>query len=384
MHSTFKSLFIIFLPFLFLIISCKNDGDIPLKVIAPTSLQFITIDGKSTAYYEIYLINDGLDTFKIRQLSVMDSNEKLVYLTIKKESLINSFSFSNYSNNEETKNLQINPGDTALIYIEFIALNKEIESIHHQIHFESGEVGKSENLTLQSNSTICHFLDPIVVGAPLQSGIFASIYEPSWEQGHRRVIYAMDGTARIPGRYAIDFMQIDSTGKYFIGDENVVANFLGYGANVLAVADGVVASVRSDFSESATLSEHPDYFAEDATGNYISLKIGNQQFAFYEHLQPKSIRVKPGQQVKKGEVIAALGFTGQSTGPHLHFHVADADSPLGAEGIPFVFESFHWHGSYKNFEHFGKSKWQELDDKIPLLLINERPMPNGVIQFRMD
>ena len=253
MHSTFKSLFIIFLPFLFLIISCKNDGDIPLKVIAPTSLQFITIDGKSTAYYEININNDGLDTFKIRQLSVMDSNEKLVYLTIKKESLINSFSFSNYSNNEETKNLQINPGDTALIYIEFIALNKEIESIHHQIHFESGEVGKSENLTLQSNSTICHFLDPIVVGAPLQSGIFASIYEPSWEQGHRRVIYAMDGTARIPGRYAIDFMQIDSTGKYVIGDENVVANFLGYGANVLAVADGVVASVRSDFSESATL-----------------------------------------------------------------------------------------------------------------------------------
>ncbi|MFZ1789820.1 MAG: M23 family metallopeptidase [Saprospiraceae bacterium] len=382
MHSTFKSFIIIFLSFLFFIISCKNDRDIPLKVIAPTSLQFITIDGKSTAYYEIYLINDGLDTFKISQLSVMDSNEKLVYLTLKRESLINSF--SNYSNNEETKNLQINPGDTALIYIVFIAPNKEIKSIHHQIHFESGEVGKSENLTLQSYSTICHFLDPIVVGAPLQSGIFASIYEPSWEQGHRRVIYAMDGTARIPGRYAIDFMQIDSTGKYVIGDENVVANFLGYGANVLAVADGVVASVRSDFSESATLSEHPDYFAEDATGNYISLKIGNQQFAFYEHLQPKSIRVKPGQQVKKGEVIAALGFTGQSTGPHLHFHVADADSPLGAEGIPFVFESFHWHGSYKNFEHFGKSKWQELDDKKPLLLINERPVPNGVIQFRMD
>lgn len=382
MHSTFKSLFIIFLPFLFLIISCKNDRDIPLKVIVPTSLQFITIDGKSTAYYEIYLINDGLDTFKIRQLSVMDSNEKLVYLTLKIESLINSF--SNYSNNEETKNLQINPGDTALIYIEFIAPNKEIKSIHHQIHFESGEVGKSENLTLQSNSTICHFLDPIVVGAPLQSGIFAAIYEPSWEQGHRRVIYATDGTARIPGRYAIDFMQIESTGKYVIGDENVVANFLGYDANVLAVADGVVASVKSDFSESATLSGHPDYFAEDATGNYISLKIGNQQFAFYEHLKPKSIRVKPGQQVKKGEVIAALGFTGQSTGPHLHFHVADADSPLGAEGIPFVFESFHWHGSYKNFEHFGKSKWQELDDKKPLLLINERPVPNGVIQFRMD
>ena len=97
-------------------------------------------------------------------------------------------------------------------------------------------------------------------------------------------------------------MQIDSTGKYANGDENVVENYLGYGAQVLAVADGVVSSVRSDFSESTTLSEHPDYFAEDATGNYISLKIGNQQFAFYEHLQPKSILVKEGQEVKKGDV----------------------------------------------------------------------------------
>lgn len=74
-------------------------------------------------------------------------------------------------------------------------------------------------------------------------------------------------------------------------------------------------------------------------------------------MKPKSIKVKTGQKVKKGDAIASLGFTGQTTGPHLHFHEADADSPLGAEGIPFVFEQFEILGSYADFgilaKHYG-------------------------------
>jgi murein DD-endopeptidase MepM/ murein hydrolase activator NlpD len=129
------------------------------------------------------------------------------------------------------------------------------------------------------------------------------------------------------------------------------------------------------------LSKHLKYTADQATGNYISIKIGNNQFAFYEHLKPKSIKVKIGQKVKKGEVIASLGFTGQTTGPHLHFHVADDDSPLGAEGIPFVFEAFEVLGSYKDFGNFGKSLWTPLNDLKQLIRKQEQPSPNSVIKF---
>src|SRR3546814_7386768 len=69
------------------------------------------------------------------------------------------------------------------------------------------------------------------------------------------------------------------------------------------------------------------------SGNACALDLGDGRHAFYEHLKPGSIRVVPGQRVRRGEVIAELGFTGDSTGPHLHFHVADAPSPLGAEGL---------------------------------------------------
>lgn len=69
-----------------------------------------------------------------------------------------------------------------------------------------------------------------------------------------------------------------------------MSNWHGHGADVLAVADGLVAAARDDVPESATLSDHPRHSLEDATGNYIALDLGDGRYAFYEHLEPGSIR----------------------------------------------------------------------------------------------
>ena len=41
----------------------------------------------------------------------------------------------------------------------------------------------------------------------------------------------------------------------------------------------------------------------------------------YAHMQYGSLRVQPGQVIKLGDVVGAVGTTGRSTGPHLHFEV---------------------------------------------------------------
>jgi murein DD-endopeptidase MepM/ murein hydrolase activator NlpD len=178
----------------------------------------------------------------------------------------------------------------------------------------------------------------------------------------------------------MDFIKLDQNGKYCNGDEDIVSNWYGHGAEVLAVADGVVSSSRNDFSESNTLKDNPDHPSSLATGNFISLKIDEGKFVFYEHLKPNSILVKPGQKVRKGEVIARVGFTGQSMGPHLHFHVANRDSSLGAEGLPFVFEYFEIIGSFPDFANFGNKAWTNIEKNS--LIKNERPPSNNVIVFR--
>jgi murein DD-endopeptidase len=78
-------------------------------------------------------------------------------------------------------------------------------------------------------------------------------------------------------------------------------------------------------------------------------------------------------------VIAQLGYTGQSAGPHLHFHVADSTTPLNAEGLPYVFQEFKTVGAFSSTEQFGQGKpWREADVKIHRL---ELPTAFSVVDF---
>ncbi|CCG87504.1 murein DD-endopeptidase MepM [Erwinia piriflorinigrans] len=75
------------------------------------------------------------------------------------------------------------------------------------------------------------------------------------------------------------------------------------GTPVLAIGDGeVIVSKRSG-----------------AAGNYVAIRHGRQYMTRYMHL--KTLLVKPGQKVKRGDRIALSGNTGRSTGPHVHFEV---------------------------------------------------------------
>ena len=50
--------------------------------------------------------------------------------------------------------------------------------------------------------------------------------------------------------------------------------------------------------------------------------------------------MKPGDKVRRGQVLGLVGNSGNSTEPHLHFHVTDGSSALESEGVPYLLESF--------------------------------------------
>lgn len=336
----------------------------------------IRIDGQQRLAYELHLTNFSREQLSLQRVEVLDAANGRVLASFSDDALAARL-FHPGAPAGSTDTLA--PGMNGVVYLELALPAGALPSaVSHRIGYARAT---SASFVVEGAKSELDSRSPLVLGAPLRGGPWAAIHSPDWQRGHRRMLYTVDGRARIPGRFAIDWVKLDTMGRTAQGDADVVASAYGYGAEVLAVADAVVASTRDDVTESASVAANPKHALGDATGNYVSLDLGGERYAFYEHLKPGSLKVKPGQRVKRGEVIAALGFTGDSTGPHLHFHVADADSPLAAEGMPFVFEQFEVLGSYPDIGALGTKPWAARQPGQALLREQEMPASNTVLNF---
>lgn len=102
------------------------------------------------------------------------------------------------------------------------------------------------------------------------------------------------------------------------------------GEKILAVSKGIVADARDDFS----IGGAADYFLDKA--NHVTIMHDDGSYAIYAHILHGSLSVSLGQRVEAGQVLARIGNTGYSTGPHLHF-VMRYNSGKGVYSIPFKF-----------------------------------------------
>lgn len=94
---------------------------------------------------------------------------------------------------------------------------------------------------------------------------------------------------------------------------------LPIGTPIKAVADGVVIERESRFSKAYTIPSYKNC----ARTNYITIRHNDGQSSYYVHLQWRSVRVRVGQKIRQGQIIALSGDTGYATYPHLHFGLYD-------------------------------------------------------------
>jgi hypothetical protein len=238
--------------------------------------------------------------------------------------------------------------------------------------------------TIVSDACVVRNEQPVVLGAPLRGGPWVALYDPTMIGGHRTSLYTLDGHARIPARFAIDWVKLAEDATRARGDTSTLANWHGYGAEVLAVADGTVVEALDDIAESPTLSASEGPLAlENVSGNYVALDLGGGRYAFYEHLKPGSITVRRGARVRSGQVIGLLGNSGgSSSGPHLHFHVADSGNELAAEGLPYVFRNFDVVGAYDRIDTFETGqRWNPPPSSAAGKRSMELPGANTVVIF---
>ncbi|MBB6250221.1 M23 family metallopeptidase [Nitrospirillum iridis] len=220
----------------------------------------------------------------------------------------------------------------------------------------------------------------VVLSSPLMGLGWVAFNALSNTSIHRTTLMVVDGQARVPERYAIDFMKLGEDGREFSGDQASNDSWAGYGQPILAVADGVIESIRDGLPDNVPGQPAAQKATLDTiAGNQVILHIGGV-YVVYAHLIPGSIAVRPGQAVRRGQVLGRLGNSGQSDAPHLHLQVGDQGHVAAADGLPFVFDAFTLAGVVPDADALDKGQaWRP--DQAPQPRHRQLPVENAVMGF---
>jgi hypothetical protein len=202
---------------------------------------------------------------------------------------------------------------------------------------------------------------PVALGPPLAGDRWVVMNGCCSLRGaHRGAVLPVDGELRDAQRFAIDWMRIDAQGKLVSGDPARVESFLGYDQPVLAVADATVTEVEDGLDDQlpGSLPDPATITVQNIDGNHVILDLGGGLYVFYAHLKKGSLRVKQGDRVRRGQEMARIGNTGNTSAPHLHLHVMTTPSALASDGLPYVFEAFTLAGM------LDADQWYADDNKL--------------------
>jgi murein DD-endopeptidase MepM/ murein hydrolase activator NlpD len=134
-------------------------------------------------------------------------------------------------------------------------------------------------------------------------------------------------------KYAVDWVRVEG-GKTYRGDGKKNEDYLAYGQEALAPADGTVVVVVDGVPEGPGPGAGDAYFLP---GNHLAIDLGGGEFAMLQHLLPGSITVKVGDRVKAGQPVARVGASGNASEPQLHFQLCDRPRLTDCAALPCRF-----------------------------------------------
>jgi murein DD-endopeptidase len=310
--------------------------------IAPTAFK---ADGKWHLVYELHISNMDKWEYAFTRIEVISADAAQKTLaTFSGADLDGMFIHPGLPNAEKVSKLAAGEFGAVFLWVTFDKLEDIPAAMAERISVKIGDY--PEALSIITPPTSVNKNPVVVISSPLVGEDWVAGNGPSNTSVHRRALIPINGHAYISQRFAIDWVQAYPDGKTYKGDPSDNKNYRAYGAEIHAVADGVVTQVGDGIPQNTpgAKSLAVPITLETVGGNHVIMEIGNGLFAFYAHMQPGSLRVKVGDKVRRGQVLGLLGNTGNSSEPHLHFQICSANSELGSEGLPYAFASFEVQG----------------------------------------
>jgi hypothetical protein len=171
------------------------------------------------------------------------------------------------------------------------------------------------------------------------AGAWWAIQAGDWSDFHKSEVYSQS--------FAVDFVKLGPDNQTYAGNGRSLTDHYSWDQPVYATAGGKVAYATFDMPDMLP-GAIPDQAIlrgdmQRILGNAVAISHANGEFSYYGHLQQLSLAVNEGEMIRRGALIGRVGNSGNSPGPHLHFHVMNGPNLFIAQGLPMLFSHF-WAG----------------------------------------
>jgi hypothetical protein len=363
-----------------------------LLTVNDTPVPFHASDGRTHLVYELAMTNFSSGDVAIRKLEILGNGAVLQTL----DAAAVAQRLQPAGLRESTATL---PKSTHALLFLNVSLAEGAQIPHelsHRIDIQASAAPPGHQNISESGATVTVDRQPVVeIAPPLRGERYISADSCCDAVRHTRAAMPIDGRAWISQRYAVDWEQLTASGAIYSGPREKLESYAIFGQPALAVADAVVASI-TDGAPEQTPGQYPTKISPAAAdGNSVILDLGQHRYALYAHLQPGSIKVRPGDHVKLGQVLGLVGDSGNSVVPHLHFQVSNRPSSMASNGLPYEIREFQITGHVAGTEASDKTAAfdKSESDGTPLLVSpitppetvkGALPLDQSIISFKTD
>lgn len=162
-----------------------------------------------------------------------------------------------------------------------------------------------------------------------------------WGGDTKELNYHVESQAQ---KNAFDILVRDEKGKSYKGSGRSNEDYYAFGKELYAPCDAEVVQVVDGVKDNKPGELNPIY----VPGNSIILKTAQNEYIVLAHFKQHSILVQQGQKVRKGQLLGQCGNSGNSSEPHLHFHLQNVEDMNVATGVKCYFGHLWVNGQEKS------------------------------------
>ena len=169
---------------------------------------------------------------------------------------------------------------------------------------------------------------------------FKGEWNVTWGGDTKEQNYHVESVAQ---KNAFDILIKDKNGSTHKGTGATNEDYYAFGKELYAPCDGEIVLVVDGIKDNIPGNLNPIY----VPGNTVIIKTAIGEYVFFAHFKQHSIVVKQGQKISTGELLGLCGNSGNSTEPHLHFHLQNDEDMVKATGAKCYFDQLKVNGILK-------------------------------------